>query len=160
MRNYEKIQLVLDAINKGELEYHKDGYFLRNGKKVNGDKRGKGGYLALSKSVNGKRYRVFTHLVVYAYHHGLEELKKHETIDHINEDKYDNRIENLRGASRFENSLRSCFKNNYSKLTVKQVIEIKQKLKDGETTVSLGKEYGVSNVTISKIKRGLRFKYV
>ena len=41
-----------------------------------------------------------THRLIYLYHHGwLPEI-----IDHINQDKSDNRIENLRSATRTENA--------------------------------------------------------
>lgn len=40
-----------------------------------------------------------THVLIYIYHHGS--IDKHNTIDHINRDKKDNRIENLRSVNIF-----------------------------------------------------------
>jgi hypothetical protein len=60
-------------------------------------------------TLNGKRYLI--HRIVYLMHHGYMPKE----IDHINGNKSDNRIENLREVSRSENNLnRGNFKNNKS----------------------------------------------
>jgi hypothetical protein len=155
MRNYSKLEAILKEVDKGLLMYS-NGFLYYRGKKVNGYRLGKGNYKAFSIMREGTRYRVFIHLIVFAMHYGLEELKRYETIDHINGDKYDNRIENLQGLSRFENSQ----KDSGGKLTVEDARTIKAKLSEGVTQAVLAEEFGVSKGTISKIKRGLRFKYV
>jgi uncharacterized protein YerC len=81
---------------------------------------------------------------------------KHETIDHINGDKYDNQIDNLQGLTRFENS----YKDSGGKLTVEDAKSIKKRLGEGENGSAIARDFGVSSTTISKIKRGLRFKSV
>lgn len=47
---------------------------------------------------------VMAHRVVWKWHHGTEP----EEIDHINGDKSDNRIENLRAATRQDNVRNTC----------------------------------------------------
>lgn len=153
MRNYEKIEHFVNQMKEGSLIY-KDGSLYRNGRKIEGSKNGKGNYLSIDTKKDMKKVRAFMHLVIFAYFHGIEELKKHETIDHTNGDKYDNRIENLQGMTRFENSQ----KDSGGKLSQEDARVIKQRLSEGETTVKLASDFGVSVTTISKIKRGLRFK--
>lgn len=56
-------------------------------------------------SINGKRY--LNHRIIFLYHYG--HLPKY--IDHINQNKSDNRIENLREAT-FVQNLRNVSKRN------------------------------------------------
>lgn len=53
------------------------------------------GYLILSYTVNGERKKLLVHRVIWIMHHG----KDPDTIDHINRNRTDNRIENLRDVS-------------------------------------------------------------
>jgi len=60
-------------------------------------------------SVNGKPRTL--HRVIFCWHHGYFP----EVIDHINNDRFDNRIENLRGATQANNCLnRKHHKNSSS----------------------------------------------
>lgn len=104
--NYRGIEIALEKIEHG-LHVFKNGELVsvQTGKRI-GSKTGKGGYLCYRVYSGGEKHRVLVHRVVYAYHHGIEELKKHETIDHINGIKFDNRIENLEGVSAAENNAR------------------------------------------------------
>lgn len=51
-------------------------------------------------------------------------------------------------------------KHPMSKLTEEQVVEIKKKLKNGNTLMSIAKEYNVDFTNISAIKRGKTWKFV
>jgi hypothetical protein len=53
------------------------------------------GYLSVSWSRGGSRSRLLVHRVVWIMHHGVVP----QTIDHINRDRADNRLENLRDVS-------------------------------------------------------------
>jgi hypothetical protein len=150
MRNYEHIEFLLN-----ELMY-KGGEFYRNGKVVKQSKSGKGLYYRVQVRKGESRYGAFVHNLVFAYHHGISELKKHETIDHINGDKYDNRIENLQGLSRFENSQ----KDSGGKLSMGDAKMIKTLLKEDFSVASIAKRFDVSETTIRKIKNGTRFRYI
>lgn len=76
-----------------ELFEYRDGKLLKKGKKTGWVENH--GYHRTT--IKGKKY--LTHRLVYMYHHG--ECPKE--LDHINGDKLDNRIENLRPASRQQN---------------------------------------------------------
>ena len=80
------------------FDYHPDGYLIRkkNGKPCGRDANDKDGYAQVSI---GKR-KFKAHRVIYAIVHGTMPA---DEIDHINGDRADNRIENLRDVSRLEN---------------------------------------------------------
>ena len=51
-------------------------------------------------------------------------------------------------------------KNPNSRLTEKQVIEIKERLQNGERNIDIAKGYDVTKDSISKIKTGKRWKHI
>jgi len=62
--------------------------------------------------LNGKYEKL--HRVIYSYYYSIP-LNKLSEIDHINQNKKDNRIENLRETTRSENQLnKNKYKNNKS----------------------------------------------
>lgn len=69
------------------------------GKRAGGQSTyGKGGYLKITFERGGKRKRALVHRLIFLWHNGyLPEAPL--TIDHINRNKLDNRIENLRVAT-------------------------------------------------------------
>ena len=57
--------------------------------------------------INGKYY--LKHRLVYLYHHG-DLPPEPLVIDHINRDRFDNRIENLRAVNKSENQRNNKYK--------------------------------------------------
>ena len=73
----------------------------RTGRKVKGSKM-RNGYLGFTIQFNGNKYCTLTQRIVWALCNN--ELPS-QTVDHINGDRLDNRIENLREVSQTDNNL-------------------------------------------------------
>ena len=77
---------------------------VKTNKAVRGRKdckrNGKWRYLRMQLTINGREYNLYSHHVVWAWHHGCFPTLQ---IDHINGNGMDNRIENLREVSGSEN---------------------------------------------------------
>lgn len=99
-RGHEQMELTQDEVRK-RFEYSKDGclYYQKSQGSVHAGKRAGSltnrGYRRIK--INRKSYR--EHRIIFLYHYGY--LPKE--LDHINRDKTDNRIENLREATRTQN---------------------------------------------------------
>ena len=74
----------------------------RLGKAIRGKKRNKEGYLCVHCSLGKKQVYVYLHHAVWAVCKGRFPERQ---IDHVNGNKHDNRIENLREVSQSENLL-------------------------------------------------------
>ena len=74
----------------------------RYGRTIRGGKRDKGGYLSIHCNIDKRRINVFVHHAVWAVCNGRF---PEQQIDHINGNKQDNRIENLREVSQSENNM-------------------------------------------------------
>jgi hypothetical protein len=86
---------LIDYIKKYFI-YNKDGTFTRTDRRNSTGSFDKDGYLIIK--IKGKQYKA--HRLVFAYFNNRFPKKE---IDHINRDRKDNRIENLREVNRTEN---------------------------------------------------------
>lgn len=119
------------------------------------------GYLRVR--LNGKALLIHR-LVAEAF---IPNPSNKRTVNHINADKSDNRVENLEWATQSENNrhaissrLRYYTKKMWEsqtsgrKLTKKQVLEIKTKYSDGTPQYKLAEEYHVSRSQVCRIVNG------
>lgn len=106
--------MITQALLKDLFDYDPDGWLIRK----------KTGQRVKCSPTKGQRYlRVYIegkprtlHRMVYIWHHGDE----YTAVDHINGDRFDNRIENLRSATQQENCINRKQHRN-SKSTHKNV---------------------------------------
>lgn len=88
------------------FEYHEEGYLIRkkNGKPCGQHTNHSAGYARVS--VNGRM--LYAHRIIYAIVYGEMPMD----VDHINRNRIDNRIENLRDVSKSENQHNSKKRKN------------------------------------------------
>jgi hypothetical protein len=161
MKNKEIYEYLLKKIEKGFYQV-KDGHLYRKGKRI-GSKAG-AGYIGYT--IKGKT--IYAHRILYAYYHGLESLVDGMVINHIDENKMNNKRENLEQVTKQENITRQWRNNSLkrgssagnSRLTEKDVIEIKELLKNGLTQREIGEKYSVSRAAINNIAMGTTWKHV
>lgn len=142
----------------------------RNGYRITVDKimkpcKYKKGYLSIEL---GYRNRYLLHrLVALTF---LENKLNKPCVNHINGIKTDNNINNLEWVTYSENEIHSrrilnkkpiCGESHKrSKLTEKQVIEIKTRIKNGEKNKDIYKDYNVTDRNISDIRHNKRWKHI
>lgn len=123
-----------------------------------------GRYNKVTLSINGKEHQYLIHrLVAKAF---IPNPDNKPEVNHINGDRFDNRVENLEWVTASENqshAVRTNLKKHGTdlwngKFTKEQVLEIMRRKHNGESCRKLGKEFGVNETTISAISRGLRYK--
>lgn len=114
----------------------------------------KAGYQRVT--IRGKTF--FVHrLVAMAY---LDNPDNKPHINHKDSDRANNRVANLEWCTPKENVAHSMMmgtkmqgeRHNFAKLKLSQVLEIRQRLKDGEKPTPLAREYGVTYILIWRIK--------
>jgi hypothetical protein len=120
---------------------------------------GKDGYLRVHFNVPGKRKHFLIHRLV-AYHFIGNPSNETFEVNHIDGNKRNNHWENLEWCTRSEN-LKHAFllglkdakgeSHPRSKLSEKQVREIRIRKENGSMGIELAKEYGVSASVISAI---------
>ena len=86
----------LKRLKDSPCRYYKAGYAI-------GSEHNNGYVYATVYTPDGGRYQMMAHRLVWMYHNGL--IPKDKDVDHINGNKSDNRIENLRLLSHRKNCL-------------------------------------------------------
>ena len=126
--------------------YRPDGTFERTDRKNSNGSMDKDGYLIIK--IKGKQYKA--HRLVYAYFHGrFPELE----IDHINRQRTDNRIENLREVDRQTNVDNTVRKINPDTGTVGIHIDRTKGLKKKYAFYYKGKTYRFRTIEEAKRRR-------
>ena len=104
-------------------------------------------YQTTSIYVDGQLYRMNVHMAVWLWFYGA---KPQHTVDHIDRDKRNNRIWNLRDVDMFDQNRN----NRNTKLTVADVKVIKQRLRNGELQRVIAADYNVGKGAINDINCG------
>lgn len=154
-----------------------DSYFVSNDGKVMSMKQGRRIVMRPIKQEDG-------HLYVFLYdgHGNQKKMYVHRLVlmawvrmpfsdeegRHLNDIPDDNRLENLAWGSRLENVADKRRNEGFPvgersgshKLTDKQVLEVREKYKNGMSSRDIAAEYGVTHTSILKIARGQRWKHV
>lgn len=117
-------------------------------------------YVCLYKNKKMKRYSTY-HLVALTF---IGERPKGYIVAHKDGDIYNNKLSNLRYDTRSQNEI-DCYRYNSKKangkLSVEQVLEIRQLYKSGSYSYrQLGKIFNVSNVQIGRIINKISYSYI
>ena len=146
---------------------------IKTGKVIKGIDNGFGYLQVFIKHSDGEFYHKRVHrLVAEAF---IKNPENKKDIDHINNDRSDNKLENIRWATRSENIQHAMNQNRMavsngaykgighpqSKLTDKDVLEIKELLSKKELTQKeIAEMFGVTPSNISYIKLGRSWSHV
>lgn len=129
----------------------------------------KNGYMKVrlsSKDLpNGKQHAYSVHRLVLENFRPVENMENLQ-VNHIDGNKSNNSLSNLEWTTCEEN-IRYAIDNNLraqvngaAKLTEEDVLNIIEKLKNGQTCCSIAKEYGLCRATIEKIYNGTSWKHL
>ena len=122
------------------------------------------GYPCVSFRSKNKPYTFMVHRLVAEYF--LDKpSSKHKYVLHLNFKKEDNYVYNLKWATGAENRMHfrtnKRLKSKSQKLTEAKVIAIKKRLLKGNTRLKMiGKQFGVSDMQIHRIKTGENWGHV
>jgi len=143
-----------------------NGYdYSRIPKKRKSHPYGTGRYLFVGLRKNDKTFQKSVHRLVCLSFNGPSPEDEYD-CSHLNGNDKDNRPENLIWESRKDNHFRKKLhgtddigiKNTRAMFTLEQIVQIKKWLKEGITTIEIGKRMGCNYRNIGKIKRGEHYK--
>lgn len=127
------------------------------------------GYVRMKLNNNGKQINVMQHRILYAYYHGIDKLDDSLEVNHINGVKSDNRKENLELVTPSENvqhkfdiglDTKVGEKNAKSVLTVNDVLEVRERLSNGDKIIDLANHFGVTRSAIDSIKHRRTWSHI
>jgi hypothetical protein len=142
-----------------DMTISEDGRIWRNGK-LKSTPVAKNGYRVVVNSVNNKSVTNTVHTLLALTFIGPKP-EGHEVL-HINGDRLDNRLCNLRYGTRWENMQDSLLhgtatigtKNTQSKFTKESLAKAREMHLSGTKSIDVAKAFGVSYVTIRRIING------
>ena len=137
-----------EVSNQGRVRRIRPGGRTWPGRVLRPFRSGKGNYLYVALAPEGRNRRV--HRFVLEAFRGP--CPDGHMANHINGDRADNRLENLEWVTASQNARDG---KGPSRLEASQVSEIKRRLGEGESQVSISNDYGVVPATIGAIARGI-----
>lgn len=148
---------------------HRDGRFqnVDTGQYMSASPNGRGRYLATSLFIDGKDVTVFIHRALAEKY--IPNPDNLPFVNHKDGNKYNNDLSNLEWCTAQENMDHAIAmglvntkgeNNGKSKLVESQVLEIREKLKNGVKGVDICKEYNIHPNTVSGIKNNKRWKHL
>jgi hypothetical protein len=117
--------------------------YKNSGKKVS-TRPSPSGYVRAEFSYNKEKYRLLVHRLVMIKFHGSQPLE----VDHINKDRLDNRLSNLRYVTRSENCKGKIVKCERV-LSDEDCIEMRSLYKEGWSKGALARHYNISQIVVS-----------
>jgi hypothetical protein len=127
--------------------------------------RDRDGYARVNLSVAGKKMKNAVHTLLARTF--TSEPCGDEVIRHLDGNRQNNSLGNLRWGTVRENAADTVFhgslrgeRNPRAKLSVAQVMEIKNRISQGESQSNLAAEYGVSKSTVNAINIGDNWRHV
>jgi DNA-cytosine methyltransferase len=119
----------------------------RKGEKVELFGSNMNGYIVHKLYIDGRKIMIKAHQIIWFIHNGI--IPEKLMIDHINRDKKDNRLSNLRLVTASENALNKEFKK--LKVTSAMEIEFIELYENGYTAFQIAELYGLSKQTIYNV---------
>lgn len=162
---YEGLYQVSNKGNAKSLSreiWNGKGYYLREEKMLSNSPNPMGYNRVVLRDEDGKSYYVGVHYLVLMSFVGPK--PEGYTVCHIDNDKMNNKLENLRYDSLRENSIdmyRHGYKITVGKLTVEDVVEIRRLYATGKyLQKDLANIYNVSQSNISRAIKSERFSWL